>query len=98
MITHMANGTGAACPPLSFIGHEFVIYLLKSALREEDAFRSDLTWAVIEGLAEHDLLRLMGPAPMNDSFRPYADVCRRLDREGMTAAQLYRAAKEGRSV
>ena len=34
-----------------FIGHEFIIYLLKHALRNEDAFQGPETWAMTEGLA-----------------------------------------------
>lgn len=43
-----------------FIGHEFIIYLLKHALRQEDAFQSFDTWLLTEGLAEYYLKRTLG--------------------------------------
>lgn len=43
-----------------FIGHEFLIYLLKSALRDEDAFRRFDTWRLTEALADHYLKQIIG--------------------------------------
>ena len=44
----------------SFIAHEYVIYLLKSALRGTNAFQSLDTWAITEALAEFYLIRITG--------------------------------------
>lgn len=35
-----------------FIGHEFIVYLLKEKLKDEDAFKGIETWEYTEGLAE----------------------------------------------
>lgn len=45
---------------LYFMGHEFIIFLLKRALRNDDAFMRMETWPLTEGLAEYYLKRLMG--------------------------------------
>lgn len=47
---------------LFFMGHEFIIFLLKRALRDADAFARMETWPLTEGLAEYYLKRLMGTA------------------------------------
>ena len=74
-----------------FIGHEFIIYLLKEALKNEDAFRRFETWSLTEGLAEYYLLRLTGKTCFPGAER-YIDLYTSLDREGLTAADLYRQA------
>lgn len=74
-----------------FIGHEFIIYLLKSALREEDAFRSNATWPLTEALAEYYLKRLMGDTRFFDGQREWRMFYERQS-PGLTAVQLYRLA------
>lgn len=74
-----------------FIGHEFIIYLLKAALREEDAFRSNATWPLTEALAEYYLKRLMGDTRFFDGQREWRMFYERQS-PGLTAVQLYRLA------
>lgn len=74
-----------------FIGHEFIIYLLKSALREEDAFRSNATWPLTEALAEYYLKRLMGDTRFFDGQRQWR-IFYEQQAPGLTAVQLYRLA------
>lgn len=74
-----------------FIGHEFIIYLLKSALREEDAFRGNATWPLTEALAEYYLKRLMGDTRFFDGQREWRMFYERQS-PGLTAVQLYRLA------
>ena len=74
-----------------FIGHEFIIYLLKSALREEDAFRSNATWPRTEALAEYYLKRLMGDTRFFDGQREWRMFYEQ-QAPGLTAVQLYRLA------
>ena len=74
-----------------FIGHEFIIYLLKSALREEDAFRSNATWPLTEALAEYYLKRLMGDTRFFDGQREWRMFYERQS-PGLTAVQRYRLA------
>ena len=74
-----------------FIGHEFIIYLLKSALREEDAFRGNATWPLTEALAEYYLKRLMGDTRFFDGQRQWRLFYERQSPE-LTAVQLYRLA------
>lgn len=74
-----------------FIGHEFIIYLLFTALREENAFRSLATWPITEGLAEYYLKRLLGGTRF---FNAQAKIVAFLEQlpgaEEMSAAALYR--------
>ncbi len=74
-----------------FIGHEFIIYLLKNALREENAFRSNETWPLTEALAEYYLKRLMGDTRFFDGQREWRIFYERQSPE-LTAVQLYRLA------
>lgn len=74
-----------------FIGHEFIIYLLKAALREENAFRSNETWPLTEALAEYYLKRLMGDTRFFDGQREWRIFYERQSPE-LTAVQLYRLA------
>ena len=74
-----------------FIGHEFIIYLLKAALREENAFRSNETWPLTEALAEYYLKRLMGDTRFFDGQRAWRVFYERQSPE-LTAVQLYRLA------
>jgi len=74
-----------------FIGHEFIIYLLKAALREEDAFRGNATWPLTEALAGYYLKRLMGDTRFFDGQREWRIFYERQSPE-LTAVQLYRLA------
>lgn len=74
-----------------FIGHEFIIYLLKSALREEDAFHGNATWPLTEALAEYYLKRLMGDTRFFDGQREWR-IFYEQQSPGLTAVQLYRLA------
>ena len=64
----------------SFIAHEYIIFLLKEALRDTEAFQSMDTWAFTEGLAEFYLERITGHG---SSFTGSPDIL-----------AFYRAAKQ----
>ena len=73
-----------------FIGHEFIIYLLKTALKDEDAFRSFETWPVTEGLAEYYLKRILGDTRF---FTEQAKIVDFLEQQPeLPAVELYRLA------
>lgn len=75
-----------------FIGHEFIIYLLKQALSEEDAFRRFDTWEPTEGLAEYYLKELTGRTVFAGAGK-WIDLYARYAREGNpSAAEMYRKA------
>ena len=78
-----------------FIGHEFIIYLLKTALKDENAFQSFATWPVTEGLAEYYLKQLLGSTRF---FNGQAKIVSYLEQlpgtETMSAAELYRLTCE----
>lgn len=73
-----------------FIGHEFIIYLLKQALREEDAFKRFETWEVTEALAEYYLQKLTGRTFVS-GVEKWIDLYSQYDRDGkQSAVELYR--------
>lgn len=74
-----------------FIGHEFIIYLLKNALKDEDAFQSFATWPVTEGLAEYYLKQLLGETRF---FTEQAKIVAFLEgqSENLSVVELYRLA------
>ena len=75
-----------------FIGHEFIIYLLKQALREEDAFRRFETWEPTEALAEYYLKKLTGNT-LFGGVEKWMDLYSRCSGKGdLSAAELYRKA------
>lgn len=74
-----------------FIGHEFIIYLLKAALQGENAFRSYETWPLTEGLAEFYLKRIMGDTRFFHAQQRWVDFYEQQP-SGLTAVQLYRRA------
>ena len=77
----------------AFISHEFIIYLLKIALKDENAFRSNETWILTEGLAEYYLKKTACGASSFQSCQEQAERYRRLETScGADAATLYRAA------
>lgn len=81
-----------------FIGHEFIIYLLKEALKEEDAFMRLETWMVTESLAEYYLKKVLGNTRLFKAQQQYVDFWESLPgHEEMTAVQLYRLGWEKRS-
>ncbi len=73
-----------------FIGHEFIIYLLKNALKDENAFRSFETWPITEGMAEYYLKRILGDSRF---FTAQAKIVTFLEQQPeLPAAELYRLA------
>lgn len=80
---------------LYWIGHEFIIYLLKEALKEEDAFMRFETWPITEGLAEYYLKRVLGNTRFFKAQQQYVTRWESLPgHENMTAVQLYRLGLE----
>ena len=75
-----------------FIGHEYIIYLLKKALAGTAAFQTFDTWRITEGLAEYYLTRLFGES---GAFRQMQDVVDfyRQQKEGLSARELYLRAE-----
>lgn len=74
-----------------FIGHEFIIYLLMNALKDENAFRNFNTWGLTEGLAEYYLKKIMGDVRFFDSQQKYVELYEKWNEDGrMNAAELYR--------
>ncbi|MCH5287382.1 MAG: hypothetical protein J1E43_08165 [Christensenellaceae bacterium] len=55
------------------IEHEYVIYLLKEALRGTTAFQLD-AWALTEGLASHYLAQLVGDGPVEELFAQHRSM------------------------
>ena len=77
----------------AFISHEFIIYLLKAALKDESGFGSRDTWALTEGLAEYYLGKAAGGARSFQACQAQAEAYRRLEGTcGTDAVRLYRAA------
>ena len=73
-----------------FIGHEFIIYLLKNALKDENAFRAFETWPITEGLAEYYLKRILGDTRF---FTEQAKIVDFLEQQPeLPAAELYSLA------
>ena len=74
-----------------FIGHEYIIYLLKNALRQEAAFQSFTTWPVTEGMAEYYLKKILGDTRF---FTAQRNVVAFLEQQpaNLFAAELYRLA------
>ncbi len=83
----------------AFISHEFIIYLLKIALKEEGAFRSFENWELTEGLAEYYLQKIRGTAHTFQSCQKQAAEYRQLEGTfGTDAVTLYRAASKQRKA
>ena len=77
----------------AFISHEFIIYLLKIALKDEDAFLSFGNWMLTEGLAEYYLRKTDSNSRSFQSCQEQAEVYRQLESTcGTDAVTLYRAA------
>ena len=76
---------------LYFIGHEYIIYLLKHALKDEDAFHRFETWPVTEGLAEYYLKKVMGSTRFFHEQQRYVSFFEACESKGShTTAVLYR--------
>ena len=77
----------------AFISHEFIIYLLRIALKDEDAFLSFGNWMLTEGLAEYYLRKTDSNSRSFQSCQEQAEVYRQLESTcGTDAVTLYRAA------
>ncbi len=94
--THGVLGIGrGADAEIRFICHEFIIYLLKHALKEEDAFGSPYTWALTEGLAEYYLRKIDGQKRPFQFCGEQAEMYMQMESAvGKGAKALYRAALE----
>lgn len=77
-----------------FIGHEYIIFLLKKALAGLDAFRDFKTWGLTEGLAEYYIKKLGGDVKYFADQREYIDFYERAEKDKASAAELYKAAAE----
>lgn len=77
----------------AFISHEFIIYLLRIALKDEDAFMSFGNWMLTEGLAEYYLQKTDSNSRSFQSCQEQAEVYRQLESTcGTDAVMLYQAA------
>jgi len=77
----------------AFISHEFMIYLLRIALKNENAFLSFENWMLTEGLAEYYLQKIDSNSRSFQSCQEQAEVYRQLESTcGTDAVMLYRAA------
>lgn len=78
-----------------FIGHEFIIYLLRDALREENSFKEFATWELTEGLAEYYLKKIMGDTRFFCEQQKWVAFYEAAEEAGAKdAVSLYRAALE----
>ena len=76
-----------------FIGHEFIIYLLFDALKDENAFKRLNTWDITEGLAEYYLKLILGDTRFFSSQREYVEFFEKANlSKNLTAVELYRQA------
>lgn len=74
-----------------FMGHEFIIYLLFTALKDENAFQSLDTWNITEGLAEYYLKKIMGDTRFFDRQQKYVKFFEECEgEENLSAVALYR--------
>ncbi len=78
-----------------FIAHEFVIYLLKSALKDTSAFKDISKWNITEGLAEFYLRQIMCETEIfsqhDDAVKYYEEEKRK--NPDLTAKELFRLAE-----
>ena len=83
----------------AFISHEYIIYLLKAALKDEDDFQSFENWTLREGLAEYYLQKIEGNVRTFQSCQKQAEVYRQLESVcGTDAVTLYREASKRRAM
>lgn len=73
-----------------FIGHEFIIYLLFNALKNEDAFERLETWNLTEGLAEYYIKKITGNIKFAN-HRKYVEFFKKCENASKkSAVELYR--------
>ena len=78
-----------------FIGHEFIIYLLFNALKEENAFKELRTWNLTEGLAEYYLKQVLGDTRFFNAQAEYVSFFEQANTAAPSdAATLYRKGLE----
>ena len=78
-----------------FIGHEYIIYLLFNALKDETAFRGLNTWNITEGLAEYYLKRTLGDTRFFNTLERYVLFFEQTNfQKQLDAVALYRKALE----
>ncbi len=83
----------------AFICHEFIIYLLKIALKEEDAFQSIENWMLFEGLAEYYLKKIEPGARTFQACQEQAECYLQLESVcGTDAVTLYREASRRKAM
>lgn len=76
-----------------FIGHEFIIYLLFNALKDEDAFHNYDHWLATEGLAEYYLKKINGDTRFFNAQQKYVEFYEKCaEDKKLSAAELYRMA------
>lgn len=86
-------GMGRTCrEEMLFIGHEYIIYLLKKALEGTAAFQTMDTWPLTEGLAEFYLLQLYGDIGFFRQVRNVVDFYQR-QKSGLSVRELYLRAE-----
>jgi len=74
-----------------FIGHEYIIYLLFEALKEENAFKELHTWNLTEGLAEYYLKQILGDTRFFKAHEKYVLFFEQINPQNQfDAAALYR--------
>ena len=79
----------------TFIAHEFIIYLLKSALQGTSAFQSVATWPITEALAEYYLQQIVGQNSiftLQEKWRVFYEELA-IEHPDLTPVDLYRAAE-----
>ena len=74
-----------------FIAHEFIIYLLFNALKEENAFKELNTWSITEGLAEYYLKQILGDTRFFDAQKNWVAFFEQTNQlNQLDAVELYR--------
>lgn len=75
-----------------FIGHEYIIYLLKEALKEMNAFQTFDTWLKTEGLAEYYLKLILGDTRFFNEQQEYVRLYEKSSMAGCrTAVELFQS-------
>lgn len=76
-----------------FIAHEYIICLLKKALKNANAFNCFETWALTEGLAEYYIKKIVGDTRFFNAQQKYAEFYADISKHGdLSASELYQAA------
>lgn len=80
----------------AFVAHEYIIYLLKSALKDTSAFKNMHTWPITEALAEYYLQKILGKTGMFRNQSRWIEYYEMLKSANphMTPQALYLAAEE----